>query len=127
MTNQPNAKISSFLVEENLSVSQSLDVDTATAITLTNMTMYSTLMIAYGVECAEHFFGADCNTFCNEELGNYICDTSGSKVCSVGYQNPSSSCTECVPREGCCEDCTSTRRMGRVQRSTVLLQQRMQT
>ena len=102
MTNLPNAKISSFLVKDNVTVSESLDVETAKTEALTST--YSTLMIAYGVECAEHFFGADCNTFCNEELGNYTCDTSGSKVCSVGYQNPSSSCTECVPREGCCED-----------------------
>ena len=60
---------------------------------------YGTLQVSFMATCTEHYFGADCATFCEErddELGHFTCDGEGNKVCLQGYQNLNTNCTECM-------------------------------
>ena len=54
--------------------------------------------IATRLYCASNYFGADCETYCelmnDDDKGHYACDSSGEKICLLGYMNPETNCTE---------------------------------
>ncbi len=64
------------------------------------------LNLSITVRCAENYYGLDCSRLCvdtDSDLGHYTCDSQGFIVCSEGYRNTFTNCTECKPAEGCCE------------------------
>ncbi len=64
------------------------------------------LDLSITVRCADTYYGLDCSRVCvdtDSDLGHYTCDSEGSIVCSEGYRDTSTNCTECIPAEGCCE------------------------
>ena len=65
------------------------------------------LAATFQVACALNFFGADCNTMCenrDDSLGHFTCDpVTGERVCLDGYRDVEGNCTTCVPSAGCCE------------------------
>ena len=49
---------------------------------------YATITLRFRVVCAENYYRQDCNTFCmaqDNEMGHYICDRQGNKVCLAGF------------------------------------------
>ncbi len=62
--------------------------------------------LSFRVNCAENYYGIDCNTFCmesNDSFGHYYCNQDGSIACLMGYTDPSTNCTQCVTSNSCCE------------------------
>ena len=46
-------------------------------------------------ECAENYYGPQCNVFCSGVAGRSTCDSEGNLVCVDSSLTPESSCTEC--------------------------------
>lgn len=65
------------------------------------------LYLSFRVKCADHFYGADCDVFCqarDDSQGHYTCDSGGNRICLEGFQDPVTGCTQrCTRAVGCCE------------------------
>ena len=68
---------------------------------------FGLLYLSFRVKCADNFYGADCNDFCqarNDSQGHYTCDSGGNNICLEGFQDPITDCIQqCTPATGCCE------------------------
>ena len=89
-----------FLIDTNLTSGIDFSVPT----TYIGMNGFGRIELSFRLNCTENYYGPDCATFCmerNDDQGHYTCDSDGSIVCQLGYQDPVTNCTMCIPAEGC--------------------------
>ena len=58
---------------------------------------FSSIELRSRISCDSNYYGSVCGTFCletNNESGHYVCDINGNKICTDGYKEPRSNCTE---------------------------------
>ena len=62
--------------------------------------------MSFRLQCSENYYGPNCTTFCDPVEGVYTCDSKGRAVCIHDNQDPTKSCTECLPGRDQLTNCT---------------------
>jgi len=55
---------------------------------------------SYNSSCAVDYYGANCDLYCKQGVGDFSCTKTGAKICNQNYYQPESNCTTyCRPYE----------------------------